>query len=50
MTKKVDIEGSVKKAIESIYNNKDSFLNNSNMYSKLLRKASNNIKHSKEKY
>ncbi|NRT34989.1 cyclopropane-fatty-acyl-phospholipid synthase family protein [Clostridium beijerinckii] len=48
MTKKVDIEGSVKKAIESIYNNKDSFLNNSNMYSKLLRKASNNIKHSKE--
>ncbi len=48
MTKKVDIEGSVKKAIESIYNNKDSFLNNSNMYAKLLRKASNNIKHSKE--
>lgn len=48
MTKKVDIDGSVKKAIESIYNNKDSFLNNSNMYSKLLRKASNNIKHSKE--
>ncbi|CUU48039.1 SAM-dependent methyltransferase [Clostridium beijerinckii] len=48
MTKKVDIEGSVKKAIESIYNNKDSFLNNSNMYVKLLRKASNNVKHSKE--
>jgi len=48
MTKKIEIEGSIQKAIESIYNNQDSFLNNSNMYAKLLRKASNNIKHSKE--
>ena len=43
MTKKIDIEGSIQRVIESIYNNKESFLSNSNMYSKLLKKASNNI-------
>lgn len=48
MTNKIEIEGSVQKVIESIYNNKESFLSNSNMYEKLLEKASNNIKHSKE--
>ena len=48
MTKKIEIEGSVQEVIESIYNNKESFLSNSNMYEKLLKKASNNIKHSKE--
>lgn len=48
MTKKIDIEGSVQKVIESIYNNKESFLSDSNKYVKLLKKASNNIKHSKE--
>lgn len=48
MTNKIEIEGSVQKVIESIYNNKESFLSNSNMYEKLLKKASNNIKHSKE--
>ncbi|MVX63324.1 methyltransferase domain-containing protein [Clostridium chromiireducens] len=48
MTNKIDIEGSIQKVIESIYNNKESFLSNSNKYVKLLGKASNNIKHSKE--
>lgn len=48
MTKKIDIEGSVQKVIESLYNNKKSFLNNSDKYAKLLKKASNNIKNSKE--
>ncbi len=48
MTKKIDIEGSVQDVIESLYNNKKSFLSNSDKYGKLLRKASNNIKNSKD--
>jgi cyclopropane-fatty-acyl-phospholipid synthase len=48
MTKKIEIEGSTQKVIESLYNNKESFLSNNNKYAKLLKKASNNIKHSKE--
>lgn len=48
MNKKIDIEGSVQKVIESLYNNKESFLSNGSKYAKLLKKASNNIKHSKE--
>lgn len=48
MTKKIDIEGSVQKVIESLYNNKESFLRNSNKYSSLLKMATNNIKNSKK--
>ncbi len=48
MTKKIDIEGSVQKVIESLYNNKESFLRNSNQYASLLKMATNNVKNSKK--
>ncbi|EKQ56520.1 MULTISPECIES: cyclopropane-fatty-acyl-phospholipid synthase family protein [unclassified Clostridium] len=48
MTKKIEIDGSVQKVIESLYNNKESFLSNSDKYSKFLKKISNNIKNSKD--
>ncbi|MTK13052.1 MAG: class I SAM-dependent methyltransferase [Clostridiaceae bacterium] len=48
MTKKIDIEGSIEDVIESLYNNKESFLSNSNRYSHMFRKISNNVKRSKE--
>lgn len=48
MAKKVDIEGSVQKVIESLYNNKESFLRNGNKYVHLIKMISNNIKNSKE--
>lgn len=47
MTKKIDIEGSVQKVIESLYNNKESFLRNSDKYAGLLKIATNNIKNSR---
>ena len=37
MTKKIDIEGSIQKVIESLYNNKESFLSNSDKYANLLK-------------
>lgn len=48
MTKKIDIEGNVQEVIESLYNNKKSFLKNSAKYTKLLKKVSNNIQNSKD--
>ncbi|WP_315067290.1 cyclopropane-fatty-acyl-phospholipid synthase family protein [uncultured Clostridium sp.] len=48
MTNNIDIEGSVQKVIESLYNNKESFLSNSDKYSSLLKIATNNIKNSKK--
>lgn len=48
MTKKLDIEGSIQDVIESLYNNKESFLKNSTKYTKLLKKVSNNIPTSKD--
>lgn len=48
MTKEIDIEGSVQEVIESLYNNKESFLCNSDKYASLLKMATNNIKNSKE--
>jgi cyclopropane-fatty-acyl-phospholipid synthase len=48
MAEKIDIEGSVQKVIESLYNNKESFLRNSDKYSSLLKIATNNIKNSKK--
>ena len=43
MTKKIDIEGSIQKVIESLYNNKESFLSNSDKYADLLKMAINNL-------
>lgn len=48
MTKKLDIEGDVQKVIESLYNNKESFLSNGNRYMDLIKRMSNTIKNSKE--
>ena len=48
MTNKIEIEGSVKKVIESLYNNKESFLSSSSKYGELLKMATNNIKNSKK--
>lgn len=48
MTNKIDIEGSIQKVIESLYDNKESFLSNSDKYAKLLKMATNNIKNSKK--
>lgn len=48
MTNKVDIEGSVQDVIESLYNNKESFLKNGAKYEKLLKKIKSTIKASKE--
>lgn len=48
MTQKIDIEGSIEDAVESIYNNKESFLGNSSKYAHVINKISNNLKKSKE--
>ena len=48
MTKKIDIEGNVQAVIESLYNNKESFLRNSAKYLKLIKKIKSNIKTNKE--
>ena len=48
MTKKIDIEGSIQMVIESLYNNKESFLCNSDKYASLLKMVTNNIKNSKK--
>lgn len=47
MDKKIDIEGSVQDVIESLYNNKDSFISNGDKYSKLIKILPNTIKKSK---
>ena len=47
MTKKIDIQGSIEDVIESLYNNKESFLG-SDKYAKLVKMVSNNLKRSKE--
>ncbi|WP_290441306.1 SAM-dependent methyltransferase [Clostridium tagluense] len=48
MTKKIDIEGSVQSVIESLYNNKESFLRKSEMYQKLIKIVKSTIKKSKD--
>ncbi|WP_026881968.1 SAM-dependent methyltransferase [Clostridium akagii] len=48
MTKKLDIEGSVQEVIESLYNNKESFLKHGEKYQKLIKKFKRTIKASKE--
>ncbi|HEY8890636.1 MAG TPA: cyclopropane-fatty-acyl-phospholipid synthase family protein [Clostridium sp.] len=48
MTKKIDIEGSIQTVIESLYNNKESFLKKSAIYQKLIKKIKSSIKRSKD--
>ncbi|MCB2296036.1 cyclopropane-fatty-acyl-phospholipid synthase family protein [Clostridium algoriphilum] len=48
MTKKLEIEGNVQAVIESLYNNKESFLSKSEMYEKLIKKIKSSIKRSKD--
>lgn len=45
---KIEIEGSIRDVIESLYNNKDSFLHQSPAYLKLAKLISNGIKKSKK--
>lgn len=48
MTGKLDIDGNVQEVIESLYNNKESFMSNGVKYQKLIKFIPNNIKKSKE--
>ncbi len=48
MTKKIEIEGNVQDVIESLYNNKKSFLKKCEKYDKLIKKVKNTIKSSKD--
>ena len=48
MTKKIEIEGSIQSVIESLYNNKESFLKKSAKYQKLIKKIKSSIKKSKD--
>ncbi|WP_329604004.1 cyclopropane-fatty-acyl-phospholipid synthase family protein [Clostridium hydrogenum] len=48
MTGKLDIDGNVQEVIESLYNNKESFMSNGVKYQKLIKIIPNNIKKSKE--
>lgn len=48
MQGKIEIEGSVRDVIESLYNNKESFLHQRPVYLKLAKSISNGLKKSKE--
>ncbi|MBW9153147.1 cyclopropane-fatty-acyl-phospholipid synthase family protein [Clostridium estertheticum] len=48
MTKKLEVIGSVQSVIESLYNNKESFLKKSAKYQHLIKKIKNSIKRSKD--
>ncbi|MPQ30909.1 class I SAM-dependent methyltransferase [Clostridium estertheticum] len=48
MTKKLEIKGSVQSVVESLYNNKESFLSKSEKYEKLIKKFKSTIKRSKD--
>lgn len=48
MQKKIDIEGSVQKVIQSLYNKQDSFLHQKKAYVKLVNILSNTMRKSKE--
>ncbi|MBU3180305.1 cyclopropane-fatty-acyl-phospholipid synthase family protein [Clostridium psychrophilum] len=47
MTKKLEIKGNLQFVVESIYNNKESFLNKSEKYEKLIKKFKTSIKRCK---
>ena len=44
----IDIDGSVQEAVESLYNNKNSFLRQGHLYNRALKLLSNNKKRSRE--
>jgi cyclopropane-fatty-acyl-phospholipid synthase len=48
MDKTLDFKGNIREILESIYKNKESFLNNAGAFSKLYKVIPNNIKKSKE--
>ncbi|WP_291635652.1 cyclopropane-fatty-acyl-phospholipid synthase family protein [Clostridium sp.] len=48
MTKKIEIEGNVQSVIESLYNNKESFLKKSGKYNNLIKIIKSNIKTNKD--
>ena len=48
MTKKLDIKGNLQSVVESLYNNKESFLSKSEKYEKLIKKVTSNIKRSRD--
>lgn len=48
MNKQLDIEGSIEKVIESLYNNSKSFLRDKEKYKKILNPIKNTMKKSKE--
>jgi Cyclopropane fatty acid synthase and related methyltransferases len=48
MNKKLEIEGNLQEVIESLYNNMEGFLRKGNLYTKAVKKISNNLKRSKE--
>jgi cyclopropane-fatty-acyl-phospholipid synthase len=48
MSKKIDIEGNVQSVIESMYNNKESFLKKSEKYKHLIKIIKSNIKTNKD--
>ncbi len=47
MHNKIDVDGSVQKAIESLFKNQDSFLNQKNAYIKVVRVLANTMRKSK---
>jgi len=48
MTKKLEIQGNIQDVIESLYNNKESFLNNSSKYAGLIKKMVHSAKNNKD--
>ncbi len=48
MSKKLDIQGSIQDVIESLYNNKESFLSNSSKYAALVKKMVHSAKNNKD--
>ncbi|SFD29663.1 SAM-dependent methyltransferase [Clostridium uliginosum] len=48
MNNVIDFQGNIEEIIESVYKNKDSFLNNASLFEKLYKITKNSIKNSKE--
>lgn len=48
MHKQLEIEGDIQKVMESLYRNLNSFLRKNNMYTRVVKRISNNLKKSRE--
>ncbi|MBU3202351.1 cyclopropane-fatty-acyl-phospholipid synthase family protein [Clostridium estertheticum] len=48
MSKKLEIQGNIQEVIESLYNNKESFLSNSSRYENLVKKLIHSVKNNKD--